>query len=82
MKNRSILDVVRCLVADSAVPGHLWAEAIRAVCTLLNLCPSKSQRDKSLDKIFSGKKPCIFHLRTFGSLVFNFLSTNQKLGVN
>ena len=69
-KNRSIIDIVRCLLANTQVPGHLWIEAVRATCILLNLRPSKSQPDKSPDELFSGKKPCISHFRTFGSLAF------------
>ena len=69
-KNRSILDIVRCLLLDGTISSPLWAEAMRAIWILLNLCPSKTSPDKSRDELFPGKKPFISHLRTFGSLVF------------
>ena len=69
-KNRSILDIVRCLLADKEVPSHLWVEVVRDPFILMKFRPSKSHPDKSPDELFLGKKPKISHLCTFGYLVF------------
>ena len=69
-RNRSILDITRCLLLDKALPGHLWGEAVKAAVDILNLRSTKQHPDKTPEELFSGKKPSITHLRIFGSSVF------------
>lgn len=69
-RNRSILDITRCLLIDKALPGHLWAEAVKAAGDILNLRSTKQHPDKTPQELFDGKKPSISHLRVFGSPVF------------
>jgi hypothetical protein len=69
-KNRTLLDIVRCFLAEGDLAGHLWAEAVRAACIITNLRPSKMSPDKTPDELFSGKKPNVSKLRIFGSLVY------------
>jgi transposase InsO family protein len=40
-KNRTLLDIVRCLLADSNLPSNSWAKAILAACKIANLRSSK-----------------------------------------
>ena len=82
-KNRSLLDITRCLLLEKALPGHLWAEAVKAAGEILNLRSTKRPRkrhpNKTPNELFSGKKPSISHLRVFGSPVFTHIS---KPGLN
>ena len=73
-KNRSLLDITRCLLLEKALPGHLWAEAVKAAGDILNLRSTKQHPDKTPNELFSGKKPSISHLRVFGSPVFTHIS--------
>ena len=69
-RNRSILDITRCLLLDKQLPGHLWAEAVKAAVDILNLRSTKRHPTKTPTELFSGKKPSISHLRIFGSPAF------------
>ena len=77
-RNRSLLDIVRSILSNSLLPNHLWAEAVHAACVILNLRSSKAHPDKTPDKIFSGTKPSVSHLRTFGSLVYVHQSQSDR----
>ena len=69
-KNRSILDITRCLLLDKVLPSHLWGEAVKAAGDILNLRSTKHHPDKTLEELFYDKKPSIGHLRVFGSPAF------------
>ena len=69
-RNRSLLDITRSLLLDKGLPGHLWAEAVKAAGDLLNLRSTKRHPDKTQEELFSGKKPSISHLKIFGSPVY------------
>ena len=73
-RNRSLLDITRCLLIDKALPGHLWGDAVKAAGDILNLRTTKRHLDKIPNELFSGKKPSIAHLRIFGSTVFAHIS--------
>ena len=73
-RNRSLLDITRCLLIDKALPRHLWGEAVKAAGDILNLRTTKRHPDKTPNELFSGKKPSIAHLRIFGSTVFAHIS--------
>lgn len=61
-RNRSLLDITRCLLIDKSLPRHLWEEAVKAAGDILNLCSTKQHPDKTPDELFYGKKPSISHL--------------------
>lgn len=69
-RNRSLLDITRCLLMEKALPGHLWGEAVKAAGDLLNLRSTKRHPDKTPEELFTGKKPSVSHLKVFGSPVF------------
>lgn len=77
-RNRSLLDITRCLLLDKALPGHLWGEAIKAASIILNLRSTKWHPDKTPNKLFSGKKPSITHLRNFGSPAFAHIPKTSR----
>jgi transposase InsO family protein len=69
-RNRSLLNITRCLLMDKSLPAHLWGEAVKTASDLLNLRSTKSHPDKTPEELFTGKKPSISHLKVFGSPVF------------
>ena len=69
-RNRSLLDITRCLLLDKSLPGYLWAEAVKAAADILNLRSTKRHPDKTPEELFFGKKPTVRHLRIFGSPAF------------
>ena len=73
-RNRSLLDITRCLLLDKALPRHLWGEAVKVAGDILNLRSTKRHPDKTPNELFSGKKPSIAHLRIFRSHVYAHIS--------
>ena len=69
-RNRSLLDITRCLLLDQTLPAHLWGEAVQAASNILNLRSTKRHPDKTPSELFSGKKPSVAHLCIFGSPAF------------
>ena len=81
-RNRSILDITRCLLLEKALPGHLWGEAVKAAADILNLRSTKKHPDKTPEELFTGKKPSITHLRIFGSSVFTHIPKASRTKLN
>lgn len=77
-RNRSLLDITKCLLIDKALPGHLWGEAVKAAGDILNLRSIKRHPPKTPNELYSGMKPSISHLRIFGSPVFAHIPKNYR----
>ena len=69
-RNRSLLDITRCVLLNRNLPAHLWGEAVKAAADLLNMRSTNKHPDKTPNEFFCSKKPSVSHLRIFGSLVF------------
>ncbi len=82
--NRTLMEMVRCLLFGSNLSAVFWSAAVAASCYLLNFRISKGDPDasKSPHQLWYGKKPSIKHLRIFGSdcyMVINKPGTLSKL---
>ena len=62
-KNRTLMDMVNCMLLNSGAPENLWGEALLSACFILNRV---SQRDSTLFHINVGKG----ELQTFNSSKF------------
>jgi hypothetical protein len=60
----------RAMMYDQNLPLSLWAEAASTAVYIQNKCPHKALEEKTLEEVFTGKKPSVDHLRIFGSLVY------------
>ena len=69
-KNRTIMDMVRCMLKAKQMPREFWAEAVATAVYILNRCPTKSVRDKTPEEAWSGRKPSIRHLKVFGCVAY------------
>ena len=68
-KNRTILDMCRCLLSQSKLPLSLWAECINCCVYVQNRCPHRIL-DYKTQEVFTGEKPNVEHFRIFGCLVY------------
>ena len=41
MRNRTLLDMVQCMLANSSLPEFLWGETLKTAANILNQVPSK-----------------------------------------
>ena len=67
--NRTLMDKVRPMLAASALPKSLWADAVATASYVRNRSPV-SGRDKTPYELFFGKKPDVSNLRIFGSKAY------------
>ena len=64
-RNRTLLDMVRCMLSNSSLPKFLWGEALRIAAYILNQVPSKSA-PKTPYEIWSRKKLSLHHFHVWG----------------
>lgn len=64
--NRTILEKTRCMLLDSRLPKHFWAEAAQAAVNVINTLPN-SPNGAAPDEMWYNKKCNLKHFRVFGS---------------
>ena len=64
--NRTLVETVRSMLADSRLPHSFWAEALSTAAYLINRSPTKTLDGKTPFQAWYGKKPNVNHLRVFG----------------
>ncbi|KAI3435603.1 hypothetical protein D9Q98_001666 [Chlorella vulgaris] len=63
--NRTLIEKVRPMLAESGLPKSMWAEAVVTASYIRNRSPVKG-RELTPWELFYGSKPDVSHLRTFG----------------
>ena len=64
-RNRTLLDMVRCMLVNSLLPKFLWGEALKSAAYILNQVPSKFV-PKTPYELWSQKKPNLCHFHVWG----------------
>ena len=72
------MEAARGMLHDQDLPMHIWAEAARTTVYVHNHTPHRVLKNKTLEEVFSRKKPKVIHLRIFGCLVY--IHTQRKRG--
>ena len=65
-KNRTVMNMVRSLLADKNIPRVFWAEAANWAVYVLNRCPTLAVKEMTPEECWSGIKPSVDHFRVFG----------------
>ena len=69
-KNRTIMNMVRSLLANKNVPKNFWPEAVNWSVHILNRCPTFSVKNMTPEEAWSGRKPAVDHFRVFGCIAY------------
>ena len=64
--NRTLIETVRAMLADSKLPHRFWAEALATSVYLRNRSPTKAVEAMTPYEAWSGTKPDVDCLRVFG----------------
>ncbi|KAL0378491.1 UNVERIFIED_CONTAM: Copia protein [Sesamum radiatum] len=64
-RNRTLLDMVRSMMASSKLPKFLWIEALKTAVYILNRVPTKAV-SKTPFELFKGWKLSLRHVRIWG----------------
>jgi hypothetical protein len=77
-KNKTIMEVVNTMIHDQDIPMHLWDKATRTTVYVQKKLYHSALGFKTLEEMFSGKKPEVSHLKIFGYLVFVHISKKKR----
>jgi transposase InsO family protein len=75
-KNRSIMEMARCLLHEKKLPKKLWSEAANIAVFLLNRLPTRVFHKKTPFKDwfdYKDYKPNLQNLKIFGCVCFSFI---------
>lgn len=64
--NRTLVEMARCLLVSSGLPQSMWGEATNTSTYIRNRAPTKVLGDVTPYERWHGRKPSVFHLKTFG----------------
>lgn len=64
--NRTLVEMVRCMLCESGLTQSLWAEAINTATYIRNRSPTKVLGNVTPYERWCNKKPSVSHFRKFG----------------
>ena len=68
--NRTIVEMARCMLYAQGLGREFWAEAVSNAVYTRNRCPNKALVNVTPEEAWSGKRPCISHMRVFGCIAY------------
>lgn len=76
-KNRTLVEMARCMLEDASLPNMFWAEAINTANYLQNRLPSRSIETTPFE-LWNNKKPELKHCVTFGTKCFVHVPSERR----
>ncbi|MCO5582114.1 hypothetical protein L7F22_036004 [Adiantum nelumboides] len=69
-KNRSLMEMARCMLKAKSLPHKLWMEAVACAAHVLNRCPTCALLTITPYESWYDRKPSVSYLRVFGCLAY------------
>ncbi|GBM64627.1 Retrovirus-related Pol polyprotein from transposon TNT 1-94 [Araneus ventricosus] len=69
-KNRSLVEMARCLLSQAKLPLNMWAEAVNTANYLRNRCPTKALSGKTPYELFNEIVPNVSYFKIFGCTAY------------
>ena len=76
--NRTLVEMVRSMLADSKLPKTFWAEALATAIYLRNRSLTKPVEGKTPYEAAYGKKPNVGHLKVFGCSAYSYVPKDER----
>ncbi|CAJ2656475.1 unnamed protein product [Trifolium pratense] len=77
-KNRTIMNMVRCMISEKNVPKSFWPEAVNWAAHILNRSPTFAVKDVTPEEAWSGIKPSVSHFKVFGCIAYVHVPDNLR----
>ncbi|GLT33022.1 hypothetical protein SLA2020_076450 [Shorea laevis] len=77
-KNRTLVDMINCMLINSKLPFNLWGEALLTANHVTNRIPSKKTHVSPYETWNNGKKPNLNYLKVWGCLAFYKVPDPQR----
>ena len=74
-----IMEAAREMLHDQDLPMHLCQEAARTIVYVQSHIPHRVLENKTLEEVFSGKKPKFSHLRIFACPVYIHIPKEKRI---
>ena len=69
-KNRTIMEMARSMMASKHFPNEYWAETVEIAIYIMNLCSTKSVKNKFPEEAWTGKNHSVSLLNFFGCVAY------------
>ena len=76
--NRTLIETVRSMLADSKLPPKFWAEALATATYLHNRSPTKALTGATPHEALMGEKPRVDHLKAFGCAAYAHIPKDER----
>ncbi|GAU16794.1 hypothetical protein TSUD_200370 [Trifolium subterraneum] len=77
-KNRTVMDMVRSMMAGKDIPKEFWPEAVNWAIYVLNRSPTNAIPDKTPEEAWSSIKPTVKHFKIFGCIAYTHIPDAQR----
>ena len=77
-KNRTILNMVRSMLAGGSIPKNFWPEAVNWSVHILNRSPTFVVQDMTPAETWSGRKPVVNHFKIFGCIAYAHIPDEKR----
>jgi len=76
--NRTLLEKAEAICQHTCLPRSFWQDAVETALHIYNRQPMHHHEWKTPIELFNGDKPDVSYFRIFGSLVYVFISLEQR----
>ena len=76
--NRTLIETVRSMLADSQLPQKFWAEALSTAVYLRNRSPTRAVEGKTPFEAWTGQKPDVKNFRVFGCVAYAHIPKDER----
>ncbi|RDX85080.1 hypothetical protein CR513_33778, partial [Mucuna pruriens] len=77
-KNRTILNMARCMLKVKSMPKAFCVEAVSCTIYLSNLSPTRNVKGQTPQEAWSGVKPKVDHFRVFRSIAYAHVPNQRR----
>lgn len=76
-KNRTLVEMIRCMLFDAGLQKKYWGEAMLTACYLQNRQPTSGNAKTPYEK-WVGNPPSVRHIRTFGCCAYAHVDKQKR----
>jgi hypothetical protein len=77
-KNRSIVEMAKCMLKAKGLPKIFWAEAVHTAAYLLNRSPTSALQHRTPFEAWHGWKPKVTYFKIFGCIAYAHIPSQKR----
>jgi len=76
--NRTIVEMARSMLHAQKLHKSYWAEAVANAVYTRNRCPTRALESMTPEEAWSGRMPCVAHMRVFGCTAYAMVPHEKR----